>query len=57
MSDPEKAELLAELAAARAKIATTGTALQAASDSIRCFAVSNGGHSRCPTSFFARSHN
>ena len=35
MTDPEKAELLAEIAAARAKIAATGTALHAASDSLR----------------------
>ena len=35
MTDPDKAELLAELAAARANIAATGTALHAASDSIR----------------------
>ncbi len=35
MTDPDKAELLAELAAARANIAATGTALHAASDRIR----------------------
>ena len=35
MNDPEKAELLAEIAAARAKIASTGTALQASADSLR----------------------
>lgn len=35
MTDPEKAELLAEIAAARARIATTGTALKTSADSLR----------------------